>query len=148
TNKPDAGQDPYAWLTDAMTLAYLFMVIHETSHQGPQRRGASSYASHLPAACAAAGLFGVELDEVQALAWAKELAADLNAFTIISTDCLKYGPPAEFRERWARALVAGIALALKIWDLILREFCYGDKNIIRMLLRTHPPTDFRVTLIV
>jgi hypothetical protein len=78
---PTPGQMPQAWLTDAMTLAYVFMVIHETSHQGPQAAlGMSSYAPHIGSAHAGAALYGITLDDRQALAWAKELSADVNAF--------------------------------------------------------------------
>jgi hypothetical protein len=65
---PPPGRMPQAWLTEAMTLAYVFMVIHETSHQGPQ--GAlrlSCYAPHIGAAYAGAALYDITLDENQRL---------------------------------------------------------------------------------
>jgi hypothetical protein len=102
---------PEAWLTEAMTLAYVFMVIHETSHQGPQgAMGVSSYAPHIGSAYAGAALYGIMLDERQALAWAKELSADVNAFLIIVTDSLKAGLRDEVNTSWYRALIAGISL--------------------------------------
>jgi hypothetical protein len=142
---PLPSQMPQAWLTEAMRLAYVFMVIHETSHQGPQgARGVSSYAPDVGSAYAGAASYGITLEENQALAWAKELSADVNAFLIIVTDSLKAGLREEVKSSWYRALIAGISLALKAWDLMLDEFCYGNAYLSRSLLRTHPPARWRI----
>jgi hypothetical protein len=142
---PAPGQMPQAWLTEAMTLAYVFMVIHETSHQGPQAAlGVSSFAPHVRSAHAGAALYGITLDERQALSWAKELSADVNAFLIIVTDSLNAGLRDEMKASWYRTLIAGISLALKTWDLMLNEFCYGNASIFRSLLGTHPPARYRI----
>jgi hypothetical protein len=144
-SSPSRRRMPQAWLTEAMTLAYVFMVIHETSHQGPQAAlGISSYAPHAGSAYAGAALYGITLDKNQALAWAKELSADVNAFLIIATDSRKAGLPDEVKASWHRALIAGISLALKAWDLMLEEFCYGNAYLSRSLLRTHPPARWRI----
>jgi Zn-dependent protease with chaperone function len=104
----------------------------------------SSYVPHVGPAVAGAALYGITLDEQQALSWAKELAADVNAFLIIVTDSLKAGLRDEVKESWYRALIAGISLALKAWDLMLEESCYGNAYLSRGLLRTHPPARWRI----
>jgi hypothetical protein len=145
---PLPGRMPQAWMTQSMTLAYVFMVIHETSHQGPPAAlGTSSYAPYIGPAYAGASLYGISLSEQEALAWAKELSADVNAFIIVVTDSLKAGLREEVKVAWYRALVAGISLALKAWDLMLDEFCYGNAYLSRSLLRTHPPARWRIELL-
>lgn len=144
TKMPAPGVAPFAWLTEAMTLAYAFMVVHETSHQGPQRWDVLSYAHYLGAARHAAALLHVTLKDRQAEAWAKELHADQNAFLIMATDIMQSGLRDDRRAHSDRALVAGIALALRSFDLMQRESCYGDPTVYRMLSNTHPPTSFRL----
>ena len=140
TSAPKPGRMPQAWLTQAMLLAYVFMVIHETSHQGPQAAlGIASYAPYLRSAHAGASLYGITLEDYHALAWAKELSADVNAFMIMVTDSQKAGLREEVNISWYRALIAGVSLAFKAWDLMLDEFCFGNAYLSRSLLKTHPP---------
>jgi hypothetical protein len=142
---PPPGQLPQAWLTEAMKLAYAFMVVHETSHQGPQAAlGDSHIMLQIGAAHSGAALYGITLSPNQAISWAKELAADSNAFLIMVADSRSSGLRDEIKDSWYRALIAGVALALKAWDLMLDEFCYGNAHLSRGLLRTHPPARWRI----
>jgi hypothetical protein len=142
---PAPGERTQAWLTEAMRLAYVFTIVHETSHQGPQSAlGASSFIPQVAPALAGAALYGLTLDSNQALCWAKELWADVNACLIIVADSLRSGLRDEARPQWYQALIAGVGLALKAWDLMLDEFCYGNAYLSRSLLRTHPPARWRI----
>lgn len=145
---PPSSSPPYLWLTESMRLAYTFLVIHETSHQGPQEAlGPALWGMHIPFAKASAKEIGIELSEKQAISWAKELYADLNAFLIISTAA--YSQIEEkFRDHWSSALFSGVALALGVWDLILRECCYGNALLARRLIETHPPAHLRFKMFV
>ena len=144
---PVLGTTPYAWLTEAMLSAYVFLVIHETSHQGPQAAlGAAHYGPLVATAQAGAAKRGITLGTGQADAWARELHADLNAVLIMRTDAFQLVKP-QIAVPYGRALLAGVALALGVWDLIMREYCYGDALLTTQLVRTHPPASFRIELL-
>jgi len=141
---PEPGTKPHMWLTEAMALAYVFLVVHETAHQGPQRAlGPEVFRPLLPTALAGAARIGINPCPSQAEAWARELHADLNAVLIMRTDALRLIAP-EAAVPYGRALIAGVALALGTWELILREYCYGNSALTSMLVRTHPPANSRI----
>lgn len=141
---PPSNQLPHFWLAEALCVGFAFMVVHETSHQGPQTLGTEFVSTSIPAALRGAAQIGVTLKQEQALAWAKELAADLNAFCIMVTDAQQSGLREERENDWYRAFIMGIALVLKAWDLIIEEKCYGEPQYHRRLLRTHPPARWRI----
>lgn len=147
TDLPPTNQLPHCWLAEALRIGFTFMVVHETSHQGPQRMGADYIAPMVPTALAGAETMGLALSEAQAFAWAKELSADLNAFLIMAADARSAGIKDEFRDDWYRAFIAGVGLVFKCWDLIIEEKCYGEHLYGRKLLKTHPPARWRLTQI-
>lgn len=147
SNVPPADRMPHFWLTEALRIGFTFMVVHETSHQGPQTLGTTYFSQYVPTAVAGARQLGLMLKQEHALAWAKELSADLNAFLIMAADTIRAGLREEIKNTWYRAFIAGIALVLKAWDLIINEKCYGEQQYHRRLLRTHPPARFRVNFI-
>ena len=143
------NQSPHIWLAEALCIAFVFMVIHETSHQGVQRALGMEYLlQYLPSVSAGAAQLGVTLTEQDQLAWAKELAADLNAFAIMATDARQSNIRQDAVNDWYRAFLVGLILVLKSWDLIIEERCYGDPRIYRRLLRTHPPARWRLDHII
>jgi hypothetical protein len=52
---PPPGRFPDYWIAEAMCNALAFLVVHETTHQGPQTRGLPSYHMHIPGAIEASG---------------------------------------------------------------------------------------------
>lgn len=134
---------PYWYLTEAMTLAFVFALVHETSHQGPQASNAYDPSRYVPAALHGAARMNLELKPKQALAWAKELSADLNAYLIMHTDQLARIDP-QHQIAWSRTLAMGVVFAVKAWDLILQEYTFANAALSRRLVRTHPPAWWRI----
>jgi hypothetical protein len=141
---PPPGQMPHFYLAEAMTIAFAFMIVHETSHQGPQTMGPDFFIPLLPAAFAGAAREGISLDRAQAGIWAQEMAADTNAMLIMATDAVKNGLAGDLRQAWYRSFIAGITLALKAWELIIAEISSQNRLIHRKLLQTHPPARWRI----
>lgn len=139
TVMPPPGQMPHFHLAEAMTVAYAFMVVHETSHQGPQTMGPDFFIPALPGAFAGAAREGISLDRAQAEIWAREMSADGNAMLIMATDALKNELTGGVKQTWYRSFIGGIALALKAWELMITEISGGNRLIHRKMLQTHPP---------
>jgi hypothetical protein len=146
TQEPPRDRMPHFWLAEALCIGFAFMVVHETSHQGPQQSLGGDYlAQYLPSVLSDAELVGVTLRPEDVVAWAKEFASDLNAFNIMATAALRAGVrEAERAESWYRAFLVGLVLVFKAWDLIIEEKCFGDARYSRRLLRTHPPARLRL----
>jgi hypothetical protein len=119
-------------------------VVHETTHQGPQTMGLDSFRMHIPGALAAAHQHKIELTNEQIIAWAKELGADVNAFLIMSNDRRQTPLPDAVRDGTYRCVAAGAALALKAWDLLIYERCYGKADYHKMIVGGHPPARARI----
>jgi hypothetical protein len=129
-----------------LEIAVSFVVCHETSHQGPQSIGPSYYNRYLPGVLDAALRSGISLGDRDADAWAKEFAADANAFAIMAVQGRRV-----YRDQlaqWSWMLISGVALALKAWDLVIQELCFGNETLYRNLLRTHPPSEQRLAHIL
>ena len=99
---------------------------------------------HISSAIGAAHQHNIELSDEQTISWAKELGADVNAFIIMSTDRIHARPPDDVREGTYRCVTAGAALALKAWDLLIYERCYGNPIYHKMILAGHPPARARI----
>jgi hypothetical protein len=127
-----------------MCNALAFLVVHETTHQGPQTMGLDSYKMHIPGALEAAHRRKIALTKEQTIAWAKELGADVNAFLIMSNDRYQTRLPDAVREGTYRCVTAGVALALKAWDLLIYERCYGKADYHNMIVGGHPPARARI----
>lgn len=144
TQMPPPGLRPDYWIAEAMCNALAFLVVHETTHQGPQTIGPDAYTMHIPGALDAADRHQIKLTDEQTIAWAKELGADVNAFLIMSIDRQQARLPDEVREGTYRCVTAGAALALKAWDLLIYERCYGNADYHKMVVAGHPPARARI----
>jgi hypothetical protein len=141
---PPPGQYPHYWVAEAMCNAMAFLVVHETTHQGPQTMGPDAYQMHIPGAIAASRRHNIQLTPEQAVSWAKELGADVNAYLIMSTDRQQAKLAEPVREGTYRCVTAGAALALKAWDLLIYERCYGNLEYHAMIVGGHPPARARI----
>jgi hypothetical protein len=147
-NIPSPGEMHAYWISEVLANAQTFLVAHEASHQGPQSIGPTSYEMHVPGAISIGHQYRVILNQDQALAWAKELGADISAFSVMATDAFQPRSHPALAENVYRSVTAGVALALKAWDLAIEERCYGNSNLYKNVVAAHPPARARVDYLV
>lgn len=56
--------------------------------------------------------------------------------------------PDVLREGTYRCVTAGAALAIKAWDLLIYERCYGNADYHKMIADGHPPARARIAHII
>ncbi|MDG4851354.1 MULTISPECIES: hypothetical protein [unclassified Mesorhizobium] len=142
-NLPRTDQFPDFWITETLCNALAFLVAHETTHLGKQK-SIDTYRLHIPGALEIARQNNIQLGEYQTIGWAKELDADVDALMIMSTDRLCAHLDEAMREGTYRCVTAGAALALKAWDLLMLERCYGKPQYQKMTADGHPPARARI----
>ena len=119
-----------------LSLSWVWILVHETSHQGPQAGLPDHFKIYISAVSAIAAKQGIPLTDDQKMSWWRELDADTNALLIMSIRGLYLE---ESHRRWRESWLFGaIAIVLKAMDLMTREVCGGDPMVLRQSLKSHP----------
>ena len=145
---PPPDRFPDYWVAETMCNALAFLVVHETTHLGQQTMGPEAFQMHIPAVIEIAQQDGIKLTKEQTISWARELGADVSAFLIMSIDRQQAALPDAIREATYRCITTGAALALKAWDLLIYERCYGNPDYHKKIVDGHPPARARIAHIL